>query len=58
MGTRNDVLAQTPEQFPSVIVAAKMADKSQPRQEPRPEPKPGNGKTAKNGGHTIPAQMI
>ena len=34
-----------------------MAEKNQPKQQPRPEPKPGNGKTGKNGGHTIPVQM-
>jgi len=35
-----------------------MAEKKQPKQEPRPEPKPNNGKTGKNGGHTIPVQMF
>ena len=40
------------------MVVGKMAEKNQPRQEPRPEPKPVNGKAARNGGYTIPVQMI
>ena len=40
------------------VLSGDMVEKDQPKQEESPDPKPDNEKAAKNGGYTIPAQMI